>query len=178
MKDRRYSLDYKRALVDAVKSGLSARRVAWEHEVPLSTLRGWIKAARLTDRETEPQGEPEPFDALPLFTQFKFPGRKWFYVKSSEDTYHEDVPGFPALHLINRRPLADRLVVRAEPQIPNVPPEFGQRWLDSRTAVNASIMAARGERADRPTCTELTPYFRTNYHPVVAASEWMKSKPL
>jgi Transposase len=176
---RRYTQEYRRALVDAVKSGLSARRVAWEHDVPTSTLRGWIKAAAKPQAEpaTEPQAEPEPFDALPLFAQFQFPGKKWFYVKASEDTYHEDVPGFPALHLITRRPRADRLVVRAEPQLPNIPPP-ADRWLDWRAAVNASIMAARGERCDRPTWSELSAYFRTNYHPVVAAAEWMKSKPV
>ena len=170
---RRYTQEYRLAMLDAIKSGLSARRVGWEHDIPESTIRGWVKAAR----PAQPQAAAEPFDALPLFTQFKFPGGKWFYVKASEDTYHEDVPGFPALHLITRRPRADRLVVRAEPQLPNIPPPAA-RWIDWRNAVVASIVAARGERCDRPTWDELSAYFRTNYHPVVAAAEWMKTKPV
>jgi hypothetical protein len=164
MKDKRYTEEYKRALMAAVDSGVSIRRVSWEHDVPVSTLRGWLKR------------RPVHFDTLPLFAQFRFPGGKGYYVKAAADTYHLDVPGFPALFLIGGRPRADRFVIPAAPQLPNVPPP-ADTWIEWRIAVRAAIVAERGERCDRPTWSELSAYFQTNYHPRVAAAEWMKSHP-
>ena len=175
---RRYTQEYRRALMDAVKSGLSAPTRC------MGARRSDVHSPRLVQGGRSPGGArngapggAEPFDALPLFTQFKFPGKKWFFVKASEDTYHEDVPGFPA-YLITRRPRADRLVVRTEPQLPNIPPPAA-RWIDRgarcrrshswRTAANDAT-GLRGRNC-RPTFRRIT-ILRCR------AAKWMKAKPV
>lgn len=46
VRDARYTAEYKCAIIGAIRSGLSIRQVAWEHDIPVSTVRGWLGERR------------------------------------------------------------------------------------------------------------------------------------